>query len=150
MILCLGRGLQDITEDRNEVFRGSALLLAQVFQFLFGPISELVHTLQKHVNDLIAGRNGRLVKQTDQQREPPGRQKISEVGGMERTCFCGKGRNFHGGNALQEAFHIPKREEPGESSEPVPQMRQGCALGCFLDTVKIRVMSRGILVNEMF
>ena len=102
------------------------------------------------MNDLIPGRNGRLMDQADEEGEALGRREIPEVGGVQRAGFCGLVSDLGIGDAFQDTLHIAEGGQPGQFVEPLIQMRQAGTLRCFLDPVKVREVTWHIPVNELF
>jgi hypothetical protein len=82
-VLGIRVGLQDL----DEVLGGHAILRSQSLQLLFGAGFELPHARDEHLLDLVAGGDGSLMKETQQQSKALGRGEIPEVRGMQGSRF---------------------------------------------------------------
>lgn len=97
---------------------------------------ELTHPLQEHLKNLVVGRDGRLVDETHQQGQAFRNGKVPEIRGVQGARLFCQMLHLSRTDAFHQALCIPQRLKPGQTAEPVIQVRQGCTFGRFLDPVE--------------
>jgi len=72
-------GVYDVRQHLDQVLGDDSFRLAQPFEFLLRLVGKLAHPFEKHLDDLVAGGDDRLIDEASQQREALRSREVQEV-----------------------------------------------------------------------